>query len=369
MAESETVLNQLPMMGNILGQPESYTTVLQTHREDAEQVRRCAQMLREAKGRIVVSGMGASLFAAYPAGLELMRSGYDAQVLESAELLHYGGAGLRRDDVGVLISRSGGSVEVLALAERMRAAGMKIVAITNVRGSPLEKVADETLHVGSLADQLVAVQTYGGTLLKLLLLVEEVCSPGDLRLSETVRGALPVLEKFIRECVEASAGWRDVFNGPGMMYLLGRGSALATVHEGALLLHETAKAGAVGMSCGQFRHGPVEAVDEKFRGVVFGAPKATRELDRALLRDLSAMGATVRWVGPGVDDGEAGLDLIAWPDVDERLAPLFDVVPMQVAAYCLASWRGVVAGDFRYAAEVTSAESGFPRFQGRLAKA
>ena len=32
------------------------------------------------------------------------------------------------------------------------------------------------------------------------------------------------------------------------LYLLGRGAALGSVHEGALLMHETAKTPAVGMS-------------------------------------------------------------------------------------------------------------------------
>ncbi len=360
---------ELPMMANILGQPDSYQSVLQKHRADAGQVERCAKILREAHGRIILSGMGASLFAAHPAAIGWMQAGYDAQVLESADLLHYAFATLRKDDVGVLISRSGGSVEVLALAEQMRTAGMKVIAITNVPGSALEKAADESLHIGSFADQIVAVQTYGGTLLKLLLLVEAVCHPESTGLSDTLQPSLPMLKTFIDDCIAAGSGWQNVFDGSGAMYLLGRGTALATVQEGALLLHETAKASAIGMSCGQFRHGPVEAVDTNFRAIVFGAPPATRALDRALLRDLAEMGGTVRWIGPPVHDAATGLDLVAWPDVDARLAPIFEVVPLQVAAYRLAGWRGIVAGDFRYASEITSAESGFPRFQSRLAKA
>ncbi len=41
------------------------------------------------------------------------------------------------------------------------------------------------------------------------------------------------------------------------------------------------------------------------------------------------------------------------------LAPLFEIVPLQVAAYRLALWRGITPGDFRFVTEVTASESGF----------
>jgi hypothetical protein len=44
-------------------------------------------------------------------------------------------------------------------------------------------------------------------------------------------------------------------------------------------------------------------------------------------------------------------------------------VPLQFAAYRIALWRGIVPGDFRYASEITAAESGFPLFQSNLAGA
>lgn len=183
--------------------------------------------------------------------------------------------------------------------------------------------------------------------------------------------SLPTLRETIENCFELSEGWRDVFDGQSALYLLGRGPALASVHEGALLLHETAKAAAVGMSSGQFRHGPVECVSGDSRIVVFGAPRATRSLDRSLADDLFRMGAKVRWIGPPADetdnDQQQAPLLIEWPKIEPPLAPLFDIVPLQVAAYRLALWRGIVPGDFRYASEVTSAESGFPLFQSRMA--
>ncbi len=191
-------------------------------------------------------------------------------------------------------------------------------------------------------------------------------------MSDACLTGLPVLSEFIEQSLHASEGWRDLFDGSGALYLMGRGQALASAHEAALLLHETAKVPVVAISSGQFRHGPVEVVSDSFRGVIFGSPPLTRSMDWSLAVDLVKMGAKVRWIGPTVETNRVQ-SLVAWPDLRSdstyasMLAPLFEIVPLQVAAYRLALWRGLTPGDFRYASEVTAEESGFPLFESKSA--
>jgi glutamine---fructose-6-phosphate transaminase (isomerizing) len=353
-------VSRIPMLDNILAQPASHRDLLALHQGNAT-LRVCGERIRKAQGRVIFSGMGGSLFATLPAVSRLWQQGYPVQTMESAELLHYGSASLRTGDAGVVVSRSGGSIEPVLLAEKMRQAGMTVIGVTNVPGSRLEQIADITLPIGSQADKLIAVQTYTGTVLTLLLLAEEVLAGESAKLSDACSTALPALSAHIDECLRASEGWQDLLMG-SPLYLLGRGPALASVHEGALLLHETAKTAAVGMSSGQFRHGPAEILSADFRAVVFGAPPITRALDRALSDDLFSAGAKVRWIGPAAEAGDHhnhAPSLVPWPEIAPVLAPLFEIVPLQVAAYRLALWRGITPGDFRFVSEVTSSESGF----------
>src|SRR5580698_4303726 len=294
----------IPMLENILAQPASHRALLALHASNQyATLRSCAELIRKTQGRVIFTGMGGSLFATFAAVSRLVEAGYPVHAIESAELLHYGSASLRAADLGVVISRSGGSVEPVLLAEKMRQAGMTVVGVTNVPGSELEKIADITLPIGSQADKLIAVQTYTGTVLTLLLLAEEVLAGEGAKLSDTCKAALPALSTHIDACVSASDAWQDLLVG-SPLYLLGRGAALGSVFEGQLLLHETAKTAAVGMSSGQFRHGPAEILSSDFRAVVFGAPLATRALDRSLADDLFSVGAKVRWIGPAPDDGD-----------------------------------------------------------------
>jgi glutamine---fructose-6-phosphate transaminase (isomerizing) len=363
MAEQEERMSQIPMWDNILGQPGSHRDLLALQLgKQVATLRACAEKIRNAKGRVIFSGMGGSLFAAMPAVSWLGERGYPVQVAESAELLHYGSASLRTADVGVVVSRSGGSIEPVLLAEKMRQAGMLVIGVTNVPKSKLEEIADITLEIGSHADELIAVQTYTGTVLTLLLLAAEVLNQESAKLGEACGASLPALATLIDGCLQTSEGWRDWLVG-GPLYLLGRGPALASVYEGALLLHETAKSAAVGMSSGQFRHGPAEIVSGDFRAVVFGTPAITRALDRSLADDLFAAGGKVRWIGPAAAGDGGAPSLAPWPEVPAVLAPLFEIVPLQAAAYRLALWRGVTPGDFRFVSEVTATESGFSASQ------
>jgi glucosamine--fructose-6-phosphate aminotransferase (isomerizing) len=352
-------MSRIPMMDNILGQPASHRGVLTLLQGNAT-LRAGAEQVRKVQGRIIFTGMGGSLFATLPAVSRLALQGFPVQAMESAELLHYGSATLRAGDVGVVVSRSGGSAEPVLLAEKMRQSGMTVVGVTNVPGSDLEQIADITVPIGSLADKLIAVQTYTGTVLALLLLAEEVLAAESEKLGEECAAALPLLSAHIDECLRVSEGWQHWLMG-GPLYLLGRGPALASVYEGALLLHETAKTAAVGMSSGQFRHGPAEILSADFRAVVFGTPPITRALDRSLADDLFSTSAQARWIGPAAEGGshDHAPSLVPWPRIAPVLAPLFDIVPLQAAAYRLALWRGITPGDFRFVTEVTASESGF----------
>ena len=380
MARAETCMMDAPMLDDILGQPDSLRGLLAYSTSDGREALEAAgRALQQCPGRILISGMGASFFAALPAAQALEAQGRRVLFAEASELLHYGGGGTggagswRAGDFALLVSRSGGSIETLELARTLTAAGVPYVAITNVPGAPLTQGAQHTLDMHSQPDQLIAVQSYTGTLLALLLLAEQAATIPTLTLADQALAALPALAQHIahshERSLDQSSDWQQFFLGTGPLYLLGRGSALATLSEGALLLHETAKVPAIAMSSGQFRHGPVEVVSPDFRAVIIGTPAPTRALDWQLAQDLDAMQAQVRWLGPAMPEAARAVpNLVPWPAhiFSAALAPIFDIVPLQIAAYRTALWRGIRPGDFRYASEITENEAGFPLFEASL---
>jgi glucosamine--fructose-6-phosphate aminotransferase (isomerizing) len=314
-----------------------------------------ARMLRSAQ-RIVITGIGASLHSAIPLYYELAGRGMNCSIIESAELLHYQTRVCEGAAV-VLVSRSGESIEIVKLLERLKVTAESVIAICNEPASTLAKQASVAVIVGSLPDEIVAVQSYTGTVAAALLLAGEVVGEFE-KVRAEIADCLPQISVLIAAQLEMVGGWDDFYRVGSPIYFLGRGPSYASALEGALLVGETAKEPAVGLAAGNFRHGPVEIVDGNFRAVVFAQRGATRALNIALAKQLVGFGARVRVIGQAGEDA-TGLSVIASPEVAERIAPLVDIVPVQLAALRLAFVKGLEIGKFRHTGQVTRDEVAF----------
>jgi glutamine---fructose-6-phosphate transaminase (isomerizing) len=353
------------LLANILSQPSALQAV-GSYQLGAGfgALTRSADLLRGSK-RIVLTGMGASLFACTPLRYMLGRHGVNVSVVEAAELLHFLAPTLDGGTAVVLVSRSGESIEVLKLLDLLNDRGCHAVGVANVPESSLVARTTEPVILNSPSDQLVAIQTYTATLLTLTLLGAAYLD--ELNAAKTELGLLQtLLPRWIEQCLHASETWKQFAHRDAPLYIMGRGAALASVDEGVLLMHEIAKSPAVGMSIAQFRHGPVEATDERFRAIVIGTQRVTAEIDRQFAEDLCRMGGDVRWLGPLAHDA-AIVPLCSWLEtVPERFASVFETVPLQLLAYRAAEAQGMTPGQFRWASTVTNSESGFPGLEESL---
>jgi glucosamine--fructose-6-phosphate aminotransferase (isomerizing) len=344
MGRQVGLMKRTALLDNIRNQPSSLRRVAAYHLGDGEEELRVAAGAIRAAGRVVFTGMGSSLFASIPAADYLNAHGIEAQVIEASELLHFGEGGTRGAAL-VLVSRSGETVEISKLLAALNGSQTATIGVTNVRESLLARQALHALYLNSESDWMVAVQTYTGTLAALVLLAAAALEEPLQHWRATLDDSARALSEAIDDAIAGSDDWNDFLAGAGVVYLLGRGPSLASVREGALLLNEASWTPSVAISAGQFRHGPVEVVDERFRGIVYASQPATRELDLALARDLTSMGGKVR-----VCQGRG---------VSASLEPLIEIAGIQVASCRLAETKGIDPGGVRHATLVTRTETGF----------
>jgi glucosamine--fructose-6-phosphate aminotransferase (isomerizing) len=331
------------MLEDIRNQPDSLAQVVRYQcGEGSLDLIAAAGSICESK-RVVLTGMGSSLFACYPLHFYLLAHGIHSVVVDAGELLHYGGL-LCRDAVLVMVSRSGESIEIERLLDTVDC--RTVVGVTNVVDSTLWMRSHRRILINGMADELVAIQTYTATVLSMLALGATVAGELEQRTAELEQAPIAMREAVVRYEAE-SEGWREFFDGVPAVYLLGRGPSVASVLEGALMFHEASKFPAVAMQAGAFRHGPVEVVDEKYRALIFATEDRTRDMALSLARDLEAYGGRVKVIGAR-----------DWPlpDLPEWLAPVIESVPVQLASYRLALWRGIQPGKFRHATLVTRVE-------------
>jgi glucosamine--fructose-6-phosphate aminotransferase (isomerizing) len=105
-----------PYIEDILSQPAALRTALEKH---------SFVMLEEIQlanfDRVIISGMGSSCFAAYPALIELAKQPVPVQLVNAAELLHSFHGVIGDRSLLWLNSQSGRSAELVHLLERISA--------------------------------------------------------------------------------------------------------------------------------------------------------------------------------------------------------------------------------------------------------
>ncbi|HET6955677.1 MAG TPA: KpsF/GutQ family sugar-phosphate isomerase [Vicinamibacterales bacterium] len=103
------------------------------------------QLLRQCKGRVIVTGMGKSGLICRKIAATLTSTGTAAFFLHPAEAIHGDLGVIQTDDVVVALSYSGETVELVHLLETIRRLGARLVAITGDPRSSLAQAADVAL--------------------------------------------------------------------------------------------------------------------------------------------------------------------------------------------------------------------------------
>src|SRR5213595_1900495 len=100
------------------------------------------RLLADAKGRLIVSGLGKSGLIARKIAATFTSTGTPASFLHPVDSLHGDLGIVGRDDVAILLSKSGASDELFGLVSQLKRQGVRLVAITGDLESVLARQAD-----------------------------------------------------------------------------------------------------------------------------------------------------------------------------------------------------------------------------------
>lgn len=340
------------ILDDILDQPRMLAAALQGHLHPESAMDTAVQgILQMHPRRIILTGMGSSLFAAYPAYLRLLGAGLAAIWIELSELLHYAGGQIGPDTLLVIVSQSGETVEALRLLADRRPTG-SMLAITNNAESTLAANARWVITTGAGPERSVATKTYTAALLALTILAERIVGATPRELAATLEPAVAASSAVASAAQQQIADLDPAWFAAGPITLVGRGPALATALSGGLLLKETAKLPAEGMSSAQFRHGPLEISGPGHRAIVCAAPGPTLMFDQKLAVELQAHGSRVLLIGPPTSDGAVAT--IALPETS--YTGLYALIPLQLFAREAAMRLNITPGSFRFIGKVTTDE-------------
>ena len=113
---------------------------------------RAVELIANANGRVIVSGVGKSGIIGRKIAATLTSTGTPAIYLHPVEGLHGDLGIVTRDDVAILISKSGESEELHGLVEYLSRLGVALVGLTGKEGSALARAATVVLDT-SVAEE------------------------------------------------------------------------------------------------------------------------------------------------------------------------------------------------------------------------
>jgi arabinose-5-phosphate isomerase len=102
-------------------------------------------LLRNCKGRVILTGMGKSGIICRKIAATLTSTGTASFFLHPAEAIHGDLGAIQSDDVVLALSNSGEVAELLQLLETIKRLGARLIAITGAAGSSLAQAADVAL--------------------------------------------------------------------------------------------------------------------------------------------------------------------------------------------------------------------------------
>lgn len=171
------------------------------------------------------------------------------------------------------------------------------------------------------------------------------------RLPDAIRAALALRPQVMQAI--ARLHFRRV------VHFVGGGPAYATALEGALKLREAAWVSAEGHELESILHGPLISLNDEDSVVVMAQPGASLERTAQLVAALQEIGTPTLAVGPAAGGLPGATARVGTPAVDELLAPIVNVVPLQCLALEVSRRVGVDADSFRKEGRYAAAQTKF----------
>src|SRR5262252_8772785 len=258
--------------------------------------------------------------------------------------------------ITLVISQSGETADTIAAQREAKSKGSKTLAICNVVGSMITREAAGTIYTHAGPEIGVAsTKAFTGQLTALYIFamylaqVRDVMPLGKSRAAMLDLTRIPAkLESILahdQACDELAKKYQKVHD----FLFLGRGIHYPIALEGALKLKEISYIHAEGYPAGEMKHGPNALIDENLPVVVIATrdvndPDAVLRYEKTIsnLKEVKARsGVVIALATEGDEEIKESADHVLYvPPAPEELAPILEIVPLQLLAYHIAVRRG-----------------------------
>ena len=270
--------------------------------------------------------------------------------VEYASEFRYRNPVIHAGDVIIAISQSGETADTLVALESAKEKGAFIFGIVNAVGSSIARLSNAGAYTHAGPEIGVAsTKAFTGQLTVIAMMALKMAkaksSITEERYVQLVNELASVPEK-VKEILADTSVIEKIalkFKDAKDFLYLGRGYNFPIALEGALKLKEITYIHAEGYPAAEMKHGPIALVDENLP-VVFVATKdmyydkvvSNIQEIKARKGQIIAVASVGDQVLPTMSD-----NIMYVPAIDEVIAPLLSVIPMQLLSYYVGIAKGI----------------------------
>ena len=297
--------------------------------------------LREIR-KVVITACGSAYYAGCAGKYAIEKLCRLPVVVELASELRYSDPQIDSSTLLIVLSQSGETADTIAAMKECQKRGAKTLAVVNVVGSTIAKLADHTLY--TWAGPEIAVATTKGYTTQLTVLylfalytaekLALVSEEDYHRLLSQLQG-LPKQMQQVLDMNTAIPRLAEKYKHNSSVFFIGRNTDYSVALEGALKLKEISYIHAEAYAAGELKHGTIALIDEGQPVVALCCNEMIAEKTMNNIIEVKARGAKVLAVA---EKGNRTIlsqadDVIYIPRVDPLFSAAVEVVPLQLLAY------------------------------------
>ncbi len=299
--------------------------------------------------RILITACGSAYYAGCAGKYTIEKLCRIPVQTELASELRYADPLVDEHTLLIVLSQSGETADTIAAMKECRRRGAKVLAIVNVVGSTIAKLADYVLY--TWAGPEIAVATTKGYTTQLLVLylfalyaakklgtIEET----EYRRLVSCLKALPKQMQQVLDMNPAIPRLAKKYHQAYSMFFIGRNTDYAVALEGALKMKEISYIHAESYAAGELKHGTIALIHEMQPVIALCCNESVTEKTMSNIIEVKARGAEVLAVAHRENQKIVSLadDMIYVPKVDPLLCACVEIIPLQMLAYHVAKENG-----------------------------
>lgn len=340
------------MLKEIIEQPRAIKATIAPRLKDGEIVLDETQFTADylkSINKIVITACGSAYYAGCAGKYAIEKLCRIPVSVELASELRYSDPLIDEHTLLIVLSQSGETADTIAAMKECKNYGAKTLAIVNVVGSTIAKIADHTLY--TWAGPEIAVATTKGYTTQLAVLylfalyfaknIESI----DDKVYKYLIGTLKSLPKRIQEALDMNPAIPNLakkYHSTDSMFFIGRNTDYAVALEGALKMKEISYIHAESYAAGELKHGTIALIEEQKPVIALCCNDYILEKTMSNIVEVKARGAEVLAVAFKDNQKIVSLadDVIFIPKMPTLFAAAVEIVPLQLLAYYVAKENG-----------------------------